>query len=122
MPRSIQKSYGDPELGKVGPRPTFGSTEERRSGIIFGLSQANASSGLPLPFGESDDGDGPLGLALVPGERGVEGGLALEEVVPFGAEDFVGVHVDCLVPDLNLNFGVGFEVVVPVRVGIGATL
>ena len=85
-------------------------------------AQANASSGLPLLFGESDDGDDPLGLALVPGERGVEGGLALEEVVAFGAEDLVGVHVDCLVPDLDLNVGVGFEVVVPVRVGIGTPL
>src|SRR2546427_3123965 len=122
MPRSIQKSYGDPELREVGPRPTFGYTEERRSGIIFGLSQANASSGLPLPFGESDDGDNPLGLALVPGERGVEGGLAIEEVVALGTEDFVGAHVDCLVPDLDLDVGMGFEVVVPIRVGIGAPL
>jgi len=78
--------------------------------------------GVTAPLGESDDGDGPLGLALVPGERGVEGGLAFEEVVAFGAEDFVGVHVDCLIPDLDLNVGVGFEVVVPVRVGIGTPL
>ena len=48
--------------------------------------------------------------------------MALEEVVAFGAEDFVGAHVDCFVPDLDLDVGVGFEVVVPVRVGIGAPL
>jgi len=45
------ESYGDPELGEVGPRPTFlESTEERRSAIIIGLSQANASSGYCFLF------------------------------------------------------------------------
>ena len=52
----------------------------------------------------------------------IEAGLALVERVSFWTSQCFGVHVNRVVSDFDLSVGMGFEVVVPVRVILGAVV
>src|ERR1700738_3981831 len=62
---------------------------------------------------ERDDWDGPRRHALVLSESRIPLGLQRVLVVPFGALQLGGMHVDDVVADFDAGVGVGLEVPVP---------